>query len=119
MTLTLILLRLCTEVLRLVMAVKGTLNPPGTTELVARLEALRSVLYWDRPGMRLEETVRAATVELGGTQEALVRLLTLCAAACRVVEALEAYAIRTYNCQGQACRWMPHPGIPLRSVAAI
>ncbi len=64
------------------MAVKSTANPPGTAELVDRLEALRSVLYWDRPGMRLEAVVRAATEELGGTQEALVRLLTLCATAC-------------------------------------
>ena len=60
------------------MAVKCTSNPPGTADLVSRLEALRSVLYWDRPGMQLEETVQAATEELGGTQEALVRLLTLC-----------------------------------------
>ena len=60
------------------MAVKATPNPPGTAELVSRLEALQGVLYWDRPGMRLTDTIKAAVEELGGTQEALMRLLTLC-----------------------------------------
>ncbi len=60
------------------MAVKATPNPPGTAELVERLDTLRGVLYSDRPKMGATETVRAAVAELGGTQEALTRLLTLC-----------------------------------------
>jgi hypothetical protein len=63
--------------LRLAMAVKATANPSGTAKLVERLEALQGVLYSDRPDMRVSDTVKAATAELGGTQEALTRLLTL------------------------------------------
>jgi len=70
----------CAEMLRLAMAVKATPNPPGTAELLERLDTLRGVLYSDRPKMGATETVRAAVAELGGTQEALTRLLTLCAA---------------------------------------
>ena len=61
------------------MTVKATPNPPGTAELVERLQTLRGVLYADRPKMGPTETVMAAVAELGGTQEALTRLLTLCA----------------------------------------
>lgn len=64
--------------LRLAMAVKAMPNPPGTAELVSRLELLRGVLYSDKSDMQIADTVRAAVAELGGTQEALTRLLTLC-----------------------------------------
>lgn len=59
------------------MAVKSGPEPLGTREIVKRLVKLHGV--YGSPKSSLEETVQAALEALGGTYEALRRLLTLCA----------------------------------------